>query len=827
MSTRSFLQTVFAGLVGHTPVAYFNTPNQKFAKGAPLNGEKWFKLPEQLDDMVAYVEARTDLDLYFSPYVFTKTSRKAEYTAGTNVVHADIDSCPLDQIKVDPSILWRTSPGSHQAVWFVQADTVAERQALGKSMWQTHKTWGWDAGHGASKLLRIPGTTHNKTSTPHRVVVVEFTNRVYSVDEVVEYYPPVAPAAATLRTDAADREEPDFIPDSLAKRLNEIPEQGRRSEQRVAFIKFAVEWGKSTPQILYMLDEHIPTQEKYQGDRHVQYSIQDIENHRALHNHEGENCAEAHPDDLQGWWADYAKYLERKREKFANLTERKKTAARIEEQEKQEQATEAHRELREAKTSKRLQLPSPKQPAKVAERLRLVWSHRPTKLARFRRYRATWLVWTGTQYRELTEEEFAGRLWGVLKNAFYVDDSNGFLMMQEFNPTTSKVREVTAGLKSELMLSDLTTTNSWIGTDPGHGTVVPAKNGLVRLSDRTVMDHTPQYFNLTSVPFDYDAAAECPNWLAFLAEQWGEDPESTQLLQEFFGLVISGKTSFQKALQLIGPKRSGKSTIMRILTALVGANNVVGPTLQDFSQNFGLSMMTDKTLAVIGDARGRIEGQTASKLLSITGEDVIQVDRKNRDPWSGKLPVRLVILSNELVNFGDPTLVSRFLTIKTTRSFIGQEDTTLGERLNAELAGILNWAIEGLERLEARGHFVQPESTKYLVEAQTNRSSSLEDFLEEYCAVAVTAEEHQDKGFRVTKDELFSAWRAYCQVNNIQDRMTKQTLTAKLGMVDIPGARIKGARLRGDGGKLAQFYTGIKLVTYPTMVPNDLSGLVV
>jgi len=108
-----------------------------------------------------------------------------------------------------------------------------------------------------------------------------------------------------------------------------------------------------------------------------------------------------------------------------------------------------------------------------------------------------------------------------------------------------------------------------------------------------------------------------------------------------------------------------------------------------------------------------------------------------------------------------------------------------------------------------------------------NRSSSLEDFLEEYCEIAVSDEQRQGKEFRVTKDDLFSAWRAYCQVNNIQDRMTKPTLTAKLGMVDVPGADIKGARLRGDGGKLTQFYTGIRLVSYPSQVPDDLSGLVV
>ena len=48
---------------------------------------------------------------------------------------------------------------------------------------------------------------------------------------------------------------------------------------------------------------------------------------------------------------------------------------------------------------------------------------------------------------------------------------------------------------------------------------------------------------------------------------------------QIFGLCLTGDTSHQKAFLIVGPKRSGKGTIARVLNRLVGAANTVTPTL--------------------------------------------------------------------------------------------------------------------------------------------------------------------------------------------------------------------------------------------------------
>src|SRR4029077_2663712 len=136
-------------------------------------------------------------------------------------------------------------------------------------------------------------------------------------------------------------------------------------------------------------------------------------------------------------------------------------------------------------------------------------------------------------------------------------------------------------------------------------------------------------------------------WLKFLGELWPDDRESIDTLQEIFGLCLTADTRHQKAFLLIGPKRSGKGTIARVLIAMIGRCNAVSPTLTSFGDRFGLEPVIGKLLAVISDARLGNKADLhaiAESMLRITGEDDITADRKNRQAWMGKLGARLLVI---------------------------------------------------------------------------------------------------------------------------------------------------------------------------------------
>jgi putative DNA primase/helicase len=139
--------------------------------------------------------------------------------------------------------------------------------------------------------------------------------------------------------------------------------------------------------------------------------------------------------------------------------------------------------------------------------------------------------------------------------------------------------------------------------------------------------------------------------LEFLHQLWPNDEEPIEALRDWFGYVLSGRTDLQKIFMIIGPLRSGKGTISRILTAMIGRGHVANPTLSSLGTEFGLAPLLGKSLAVIGDARlgSKTDSRTViERLLSISGEDAITVNRKFRDQVSVRLPTRFMIISNEL-----------------------------------------------------------------------------------------------------------------------------------------------------------------------------------
>ncbi len=107
--------------------------------------------------------------------------------------------------------------------------------------------------------------------------------------------------------------------------------------------------------------------------------------------------------------------------------------------------------------------------------------------------------------------------------------------------------------------------------------VLPARNALVHLPSlmagaSCTCPPTPRFFNAFSLDYDFDPHAPAPpEWLAFLDQVWGCDTESISCLQEWFGYLLTPDTRQQKILMMVGPKRSGRGTIARVLKALAGA----------------------------------------------------------------------------------------------------------------------------------------------------------------------------------------------------------------------------------------------------------------
>lgn len=417
--------------------------------------------------------------------------------------------------------------------------------------------------------------------------------------------------------------------------------------------------------------------------------------------------------------------------------------------------------------------------------------------ARLKAWQSTFYTWGGACWRELDPPDVRARLYDFL-------DREGF---SHYRPTQSKVTGLLDALKAAAHLDSTHAAPCWIrgnATAPA-GELVACANGLLHLPSRAMLPATPRFFNLNAVPFNYEPSAALPtHWLRFLAEVWPNDPEAISTLQELFGYLLTPDTSQQKVFLIVGPKRSGKGTIARVLTELLGHDNVAGPTLASMAETFGLHPLVGKLAAIISDARlsGRTDQKgVAENLLRISGEDRIEIGRKFLPAMTARLGVRFVMLTNELPRIADASgaMASRFVILTMTESFFGREDPGLTAKLLTELPGVLVWAVEGWHRLHARGHFIEPKSSTGAAQELADLGSPIGAFVREECRCAPAAE--------IEVGELFNAWRTWCarQGNNHPG-------TAQVFGRDLRAAfpSITDARPR-TAGERVRVYRGIAL----------------
>jgi putative DNA primase/helicase len=278
------------------------------------------------------------------------------------------------------------------------------------------------------------------------------------------------------------------------------------------------------------------------------------------------------------------------------------------------------------------------------------------------------------------------------------------------------------------------------------------------------------------------------------------------VLGEWFGYIVSGRLDLHKILLMVGPTRGGKGAIARVLGALVGRQNVCGPTLTSLGTDFGLAPLIGKPLAVISDARfsGKNSNVVVERLLSISGEDTLTVNRKYREQWNGKLPSRLHVISNELPKLGDAltAIVGRFVLLRLSRSWLGKEDRELEGRLRQELAGILNWSLDGLRRLTVtnESRFTHLESAEEAIVAMRDLASPVSAFIREQCAVGPNRE--------IERDNLYRAFKEYCEEGEYP-KLSKAVFGQHLHAV-VPGI---GKGRPGPREKRRLVYVGIALRT--------------
>ena len=265
--------------------------------------------------------------------------------------------------------------------------------------------------------------------------------------------------------------------------------------------------------------------------------------------------------------------------------------------------------------------------------------------------------------------------------------------------------------------------------------LLPVQNGILNLTTGKLEDFNPDYFILNASPAIYDPKAKCPLFMKFLSEI--VDPQDALTLQEYAGFCLWREYTFHRALLLVGEGANGKSTFLNVLIMLIGKENIVNTPLQTLNTNrFSRGRLYGKMANICPDLPA-IAMRDVGKFKQMTGQDPMTGEYKFRDEFTFWNYAKLVFACNQIPKSPEDTTAffRRWLIINFPNKFPEGDpktDTRLAEKLTTpeELSGILNWALEGLQRLIREQHFTTSKTVEETRRQYVEGSDPIKAFVE-------------------------------------------------------------------------------------------------
>lgn len=280
------------------------------------------------------------------------------------------------------------------------------------------------------------------------------------------------------------------------------------------------------------------------------------------------------------------------------------------------------------------------------------------------------------------------------------------------------------------------------------------------------------------LPFCYNPIATAPIFEAYLNRVL-PDKQAQNILAEFIGYVFTDTSTLklEKALLLYGDGANGKSVFFEVVTALLGTKNTSNHSLENLTNETGYHRATiaNKLVNYASELNGKLEASIFKQLVS--GEPV-----SARLPYGNPFEIRkyakLIFNCNKLPSDVEHTnaYFRRFIIIPFDVTIPENErDSELPQKIiNNELAGVFNWALEGLKRLLENKKFTHSEKVKDAIDSYKKHSDSVKMFLDDNNYII-------DANDTMPLKELYIEYKAYCldcgyrvtSINTFSDRLTK------------------------------------------------------
>jgi P4 family phage/plasmid primase-like protien len=327
---------------------------------------------------------------------------------------------------------------------------------------------------------------------------------------------------------------------------------------------------------------------------------------------------------------------------------------------------------------------------------------------------------------------------------------------------------------------------------------VAVENGILDIKKRELEEFNPKYRFFNKLPVTFNKSKRINAIKEFFKEVLKSD-EEIKVMQEIFGYLLLRDYKMEKCFMFLGGGRNGKGKTLSLMKSFVGSENCSNLSLQTLEKdNFAIGELFSKMANLAGDISDTALKETGN-LKELTGRDMISAARKFLNRISFQNYAKLIFAANNLPKTYDETLAffNRWVLIDFIYTFLPQKEIdTLSETEKKrtklrdediivkitskdELSGLLNWALDGLDRLLKQRDFSYSSSTKDVKNMWLRKSDSVRAFIMDCVDEAW--------GEHLSKEDFRKAYGEYCKKHKLKvqiDRSIKNTLERALGVTE-------------------------------------------
>lgn len=292
--------------------------------------------------------------------------------------------------------------------------------------------------------------------------------------------------------------------------------------------------------------------------------------------------------------------------------------------------------------------------------------------------------------------------------------------------------------------------------------IINMKNGMYDVLNDKLLPHNQKYKSTIQINTMYDPSAKCPAITKFLYELM--DPLDVPLVIQFIGYCLIQDVAQQKALLIDGSARNGKSTLIKLISSMVGDSHISGESLEEISKDrFSTMQLSGKLVNAHPDLSANDIVDT-SIFKTVVTETRLTGQGKGKDKIMFDNICTHIFACNKLpyVEEDETAYFRRFLQVTFPNVFDGVGDdkdilnkiTTVSEK-----SGFFNFCMIGLRALLEHGEYCYLETTNSNEKRYLDKSNPVARFFNERTATSVND---------TPKDVIYWGYVQWCAENGLK-----------------------------------------------------------